>query len=99
MWLLKTAAGAEPVLTFRILPGNVKTVGRSTRADFNVDAALVSRLHCQLTAGATEITPFQRPPGSARSILNHCRPIGASAQGSGASGETKAASGRFSSIC
>jgi pSer/pThr/pTyr-binding forkhead associated (FHA) protein len=30
-------------------------VGRATRADFTVDAALVSRLHCRLTAGATEI--------------------------------------------
>ena len=58
MWLLKTAEGAEPAFTFRILPGNVKTVGRATRADFSVDAALVSRLHCRLTAGATEIEVF-----------------------------------------
>ena len=28
---------------FRILPGSIKTVGRATRADFIVDAALVSR--------------------------------------------------------
>ena len=55
MWLLKTEDGAEPAFTFRILPGNIKTVGRATRADFAVDAALVSRLHCRLTAGATEI--------------------------------------------
>ena len=55
MWLLRTEPGAEPALTFRILPGNTKTVGRATRADFTVDAALVSRLHCRLTAGTTEI--------------------------------------------
>lgn len=55
MWLLKTEEGAELPFTFRILPGNIKTVGRATRADFAVDAALVSRLHCRLTAGATEI--------------------------------------------
>lgn len=55
MWMLKTADGAEPALTFRILPGSVKTAGRAPRADFIVDAALVSRLHCRLTAGATEI--------------------------------------------
>src|ERR671913_141511 len=55
MWLLKTAEGAETSFTFRILPGNVKTVGRATRADFSVDAALVSRVHFRLTAGATEI--------------------------------------------
>lgn len=55
MWLLKTAEGAEAPFTFRILPGNIKTIGRAPRADFIVDAALVSRLHCRLTAGATEL--------------------------------------------
>jgi ABC transport system ATP-binding/permease protein len=55
MWVLKTAAEAEPALLFRILPGSIKTVGRAARADFIVDAALVSRLHCRLTAGATEL--------------------------------------------
>ena len=55
MWLLKTEQGAEPDLTFRILAGNIKTVGRAPRADFQVDASLVSRIHCRLTAGATEI--------------------------------------------
>jgi pSer/pThr/pTyr-binding forkhead associated (FHA) protein len=55
MWLLKTAEGAEPALTFRLLPGNIKTVGRSAGANFIVDASLVSRVHCRLTAGAGEI--------------------------------------------
>jgi pSer/pThr/pTyr-binding forkhead associated (FHA) protein len=55
MWVLRTAADAESPFTFRILPGNIKTVGRAPRADFVVDAALVSRLHCRLTAGATEL--------------------------------------------
>jgi pSer/pThr/pTyr-binding forkhead associated (FHA) protein len=55
MWILKTADEADPPFTFRILPGNIKTVGRAPRADFIVDAALVSRLHCRLTAGATEL--------------------------------------------
>ena len=55
MWVLSTAEGAETPFTFRILPGNIKTIGRAPRADFIVDAALVSRLHCRLTAGATEI--------------------------------------------
>ena len=54
MWILQSAAGddgddSEP-LTFRMPPGAVKTVGRAPRADFVVDAALVSRLHCRLTA-------------------------------------------------
>ena len=55
MWLLKTEEGNSPDLTFRILPGNSRTVGRAPQAEFIVDAALVSRVHCRLTAGATEI--------------------------------------------
>jgi pSer/pThr/pTyr-binding forkhead associated (FHA) protein len=36
-------------------PGSVKTIGRSTGAEFMVDAALVSRLHCQLSATADSL--------------------------------------------
>ena len=53
MWLLKTDEGADPSFTFRILPGHEKTIGRATRADFIVDANMVSRLHCRVAAGAT----------------------------------------------
>ena len=45
MWILQSAEG-----TFRLTPGSIKTVGRAPRADFILDVALVSRLHCQLTA-------------------------------------------------
>ena len=55
MWLLKTGEGADVPFSFRILAGNVKTMGRATRADFIVDAPLVSRVHCRLTAGASEL--------------------------------------------
>jgi len=55
MWVLRTAENAEFPFTFRILPGNIKTVGRAAGADFIVDAPLVSRLHCRLTAGAAEL--------------------------------------------
>src|SRR3954465_4165033 len=55
MWVLKTDENAELPFTFRILPGSIKTIGRAARADFVVDAGLVSRLHCRLTAGATEL--------------------------------------------
>jgi ABC transport system ATP-binding/permease protein len=55
MWTLSTAPDAEQPFTFRILPGNIKTIGRAVRADFIVDAALVSRIHCRLTAGAAEL--------------------------------------------
>jgi len=36
-------------------PGTIKTVGRAPRADFIVDAALVSRLHCRLTAADSTV--------------------------------------------
>jgi ABC transport system ATP-binding/permease protein len=55
MWLLKTEEGTDPSFLFRILPGSIKTIGRAPRSDFIVDAALVSRLHCRLTAGASEL--------------------------------------------
>jgi len=55
MWVLKTADDAEAPFTFRILPGNIKTIGRAKRADFIVEAAPVSRIHCRLSAGATEL--------------------------------------------
>ena len=32
------------------MPGGVRTLGRATGADFSVDGALVSRVHCRLTA-------------------------------------------------
>jgi len=50
MWILKTITEDLPERTFRILAGGVRTIGRSTGADFIVDAALVSRIHCRLSA-------------------------------------------------
>ena len=50
MWILRTIAEGEPEQAFRILPGGVRTIGRATGADFIVDAPLVSRVHCRLTA-------------------------------------------------
>src|SRR3954465_9028534 len=55
MWILKSADEAQDAFTFRILPGNIKTIGRSSGAQFVLDAALVSRLHCRVSAGATEL--------------------------------------------
>ena len=46
MWILQSPEG-----TFRLTSGAIKTVGRATQADFILDVALVSRLHCRLTAG------------------------------------------------
>ena len=52
MWTLETSDSSVDSVTFRLPPGSVKTIGRSPGAEFIVDAALVSRLHCQLTATA-----------------------------------------------
>ena len=52
MWILRSVSDCETEKTFRILPGVVRTIGRATGADFIVDAPLVSRVHCRLTASA-----------------------------------------------
>jgi pSer/pThr/pTyr-binding forkhead associated (FHA) protein len=56
MWILKTKPPEDDQegLTFRLRAGAMKTLGRATRADFIVDEALVSRLHCRFTAGGAE---------------------------------------------
>jgi pSer/pThr/pTyr-binding forkhead associated (FHA) protein len=68
MWILQSSEPSEAgPLTFRILPGSVKTVGRATRADFIVDAAMVSRFHCRLTAGSNgtlEVEDLQSTNGT-----------------------------------
>jgi pSer/pThr/pTyr-binding forkhead associated (FHA) protein len=50
MWILQSVNPDETALTFRVLPGTLKTMGRAPRADFVVDAALVSRVHCRFTS-------------------------------------------------
>ena len=47
MWTLQSVEPEDVGLTFRMLPGTLKTMGRAPRADFVVDAALVSRVHCR----------------------------------------------------
>jgi pSer/pThr/pTyr-binding forkhead associated (FHA) protein len=67
MWILRTVTEGLPEKTFRILPGNEKTIGRATGADFIVDAALVSRVHCRLTAlagGELEIRDLESTNGT-----------------------------------
>jgi pSer/pThr/pTyr-binding forkhead associated (FHA) protein len=67
MWILRTTTEGEPEKTFRILPGVARTIGRSTGADFILDAALVSRVHCQLLAlgdGALELRDLESTNGT-----------------------------------
>jgi pSer/pThr/pTyr-binding forkhead associated (FHA) protein len=61
MWILQ-----GPEWTFRLTDGSVKTVGRATRADFIVDAALVSRVHCRLSAtrDAVEVEDLKSTNGT-----------------------------------
>jgi ABC transport system ATP-binding/permease protein len=53
MWILQSFEPEDAGLTFRLLPGTLKTMGRAPRADFVVDAALVSRVHCRFTLNET----------------------------------------------
>jgi pSer/pThr/pTyr-binding forkhead associated (FHA) protein len=48
MWTLQAVSPENAGLVFRMLPGTLKTVGRAARADFVIDVALVSRVHCRL---------------------------------------------------
>ena len=66
MWILESSDAADDGWTFRLKPGAIKTVGRAPRADFIVDAALVSRLHCRLTAaeGHIEVVDLRSTNGT-----------------------------------
>jgi len=50
-WILESS---EPPIVLRLPEKSVKTVGRTARADFIVEAPLVSRIHCRLTAEASD---------------------------------------------
>lgn len=50
-WILESS---DPPLVLRLPPSTVKTMGRTARADFIVDAPLVSRVHCRLTSDASD---------------------------------------------
>src|SRR3712207_5763288 len=67
MWILRTITDQHDEQTFRILPGGVRTLGRAVGADFIVDAALVSRVHCRLTAlpgGQLEVRDLESTNGT-----------------------------------
>jgi pSer/pThr/pTyr-binding forkhead associated (FHA) protein len=51
-WLLQRRDDASVI--YRLPPGAIKTVGRATRADFILDAPMVSRVHCRLTADRSD---------------------------------------------
>ena len=67
MWILRTLNADQEETTFRIGPGGIKTLGRATGADFIVDAALVSRVHCRMTSlddGGLEVRDLESTNGT-----------------------------------
>ena len=53
MWVLRAlGADANHPLSFRLLAGAVKTVGRIGAADFCLDVPLGSRVHCRIEVDA-----------------------------------------------
>jgi pSer/pThr/pTyr-binding forkhead associated (FHA) protein len=50
-WLLES--GGEAPIILRVALGSARTIGRTARADFVVDAPLISRVHCRLTVDAS----------------------------------------------
>ncbi len=69
MWILASTENSSESgsFTFRLTPGAVKTLGRATRADFVVEAPLVSRFHCRFTVspeGVLEIEDLKSTNGT-----------------------------------
>ncbi len=55
MWVLRTTDTETPRI-LRVTAGSTRTVGRGPRADFVVDATLLSRMHCRLVATDSTLT-------------------------------------------
>jgi pSer/pThr/pTyr-binding forkhead associated (FHA) protein len=70
MWTLQSVDPAEAGLTFRLLPGSLKTMGRAPRADFVVDAALVSRVHCRFTVSQANEVELEDLGSTNGTLLN-----------------------------
>ena len=51
-WILRSS---DPEMTLRLPHDGIRTIGRSARAEFIVEAALVSRLHCRLTSDSDSL--------------------------------------------
>ncbi|MDP6372676.1 MAG: FHA domain-containing protein [Vicinamibacterales bacterium] len=67
MWVLRTVeTDDDETLTFRLLPGGMKTFGRAQTADFTLDRGLVSRLHCRIinTDGRLEVEDLDSTNGT-----------------------------------
>ncbi len=66
MWILRTV-GQPTETTFRLLPSSTRTIGRATGADFILDEALVSRVHCRVevnVSGDLDVTDLGSTNGT-----------------------------------
>ena len=66
-WILQAEDGTEGgPYRFRVTPGRARTMGRSTNADFVLDALLVSRFHCSLSVadGGLAVENLSRSNGT-----------------------------------
>jgi len=68
MWTLRAVlAHPEHPLSFRLLPGHMRTIGRSAAATCMVDAPLISRVHCRITVagdGSVEVADLGSTNGT-----------------------------------
>ena len=65
--MLRVADDSLPERMFRIVPGSARTIGRATGADFILEAPLVSRVHCRVTAqsnGDLEVLDLESTNGT-----------------------------------
>ena len=54
MWILRTVdQNQDKVL--RLPPDAIRTIGRGPRADFIIDANLISRIHCRLSTANAQL--------------------------------------------
>jgi pSer/pThr/pTyr-binding forkhead associated (FHA) protein len=67
-WVLQSPATDDAgAFTFRILSGSEKTIGRVKGVDFVIDAPLVFRVHCRLSAqpvGRLEVQDLKSTNGT-----------------------------------
>lgn len=73
MWTLAAPEAPDRKLVFRLVPGAPKTMGRAPRADFIVDAALVSRLHCRFELGAGGELVVEDLGSTNGTLVNGCK--------------------------
>jgi pSer/pThr/pTyr-binding forkhead associated (FHA) protein len=66
-WILESS---DPPITIRLPGAAVKTVGRTSRADFILEAPLVSRVHCRLTADDSDQLIVEDPESTNGTHVN-----------------------------